>query len=170
MDDKTRDFFHFCDKLIERYSELWVTKEELEDFWRLWVMKMLFFSVVAMNNSWQNQIIDEEIFNNFWALPNGPAESDCYNEIYTEYNSEFENKLRNREFRNISPKSGSIIELMVKSIPTILFTKTTFELVQISHRFGSWINAYKEAVQNNRKASKMNNDLIKWEDIFLAVI
>jgi hypothetical protein len=62
------------------------------------------------------------------------------------------------------------LETAINSIPSILFTKNTFELVEISHRYKSWLNAYKLAIENSKRSSKMDIGTLKTEDIFLAIL
>ena len=62
------------------------------------------------------------------------------------------------------------LETAINSIPSILFTKNTFELVEISHRYKSWLNAYKLAIENSKRSSKMDIATLKTEDIFLAIL
>lgn len=170
------NFEYFCHKLLSRYDELGLSNIYKYDFWRLGVMKMLFFSVISINNeSWTNDLIDKNIFDNFWALPNGPVESDFYNWINDPFEElDFESRLiKYKTITNIQIPQDDIkvcIENAVNSIPRSLFIKKTFELVDISHRYSSWKEAYISALQSGKRAWKMELSKVKQEYIWLALL
>ena len=167
---KELSFNYFCDVLISRYDELWlefVYKDSSERFWRLGIMKMLFFAVVS--ETW-NKTKLLEIFNNWSALPNGPVELDCYNFIRAysfSTDGDFEELLHKRKLKTVGIWGDEIalIKKAIESIPTILFTKKTFELVELSHRYKSWKDNFQIALSHNSRAHTIKVEEIKNESI-----
>lgn len=183
MSEKENRFYYFCHKLINRYDELWLEQtyqDPILKFGRLGVMKMLFFAVLSDNkNSQKNQMIT--IFNNWSALPNWPVEMDCYRYIKPdnalEYigddHVDFEDKLVQKKFEEYELKVDEygkiIIDWAVNKIPVVLFRKSTYQLVERSHRYRSWIDAFKCATNDNKKVYPINPDIILKENILSAL-
>lgn len=171
--DKTKEFRYFCHVLAKKYQEKWLLDIVFKkDFWRLGVMKMLFFAVVS-----NKELL--KTFDNWYALPNGPVESDCYNYIRSlDMSSElsdgaeqkFEDFLLTLPDNSIeTPSNSHEIESASHEMPGVLFGRNTFELVDISHRYECWRSAYLEAIQSWRKAKEIKRDEIESSSIMQAI-
>ena len=172
---KETSFNYFCIRLIARYDELWLEsmyKDASERFWRLWVMKMLFFAVIS--ETWNKSDL-LNIFNKWSALPNGPVEMDCYDFIKTHDSAlseqAFEELLLKKTLNTnwITEPEKSLIDWAIRSIPMVLFTKKTFELVELSHRYKSWRDNFLLAISRNSRAYSIKIEEIRNETILEAL-
>ena len=154
-------FFYFILKLKEIYDTI-NSNMELN---RYHILKMLFIAVIKDNRlledlwEWLN-------FNNFYALPNWPVESDCYNFIYNLW-WKFEGILKNRDkikeqIRNeIDENTKKIIEESTLKIGYHLYEKDEDYLINYTHTFESWWNAWLKALHYWKKAFYIEPNDIK---------
>ncbi|MDR6528272.1 putative phage-associated protein [Chryseobacterium rhizosphaerae] len=111
-------------------------------------------------------------FNNFVAMPLGPVESNIYDEFKT---SDYidGNKLNIQRLNtcdhidNKKLLDNSINKLILKNSQLILMSAS--ELVDLTHKYSSWILAYKEAKAMGRAMYNMSVDLIKKEEKFYFI-
>lgn len=141
-------------------------------------LKLLFFvSAIDTYKDSTNTLLDQP-FNNFVAMPYGHVESDIYNFIKT------------GDFDNISIDSSStifnnrdLIKLLdsdlkdkidvsiekLKKVNSKIINFTSFELVELSHRWFSWQNNYKKAQTLGSYSHSISIDEIKSEDKFYQI-
>ena len=113
-------------------------------FTRLKALKLLFFTA-AIKNEQGKDLLD--VFDNFYALPNGPVESDIYNCItsdnltyYSFRDFSFTNKKRYDE-RELSKELRERIDIAVYTLKqknSKLVQYSAVQLVELSHSWFSW--------------------------------
>ena len=144
-------FFYFILKLKEKYDAI---NPEME-LNRYHILKMLFIAVVKDNRLLED-LWEELNFNNFYALPNWPVESDCYDFIYNLW-WEFENILKDKnkiekEIENeIDDKIKNIIEESTLKIGYHLYEKDEDYLEKYIKTFKSWENWFFKALHYWKK-------------------
>lgn len=136
-------------------------------FTRLKALKLLFFTA-AIRNSENRDLLD--LFDNFYALPNGPVESDIYNFItadqlmyYTFKEFSFDKKI---DFsvvgldENLRKRIDTAVEaLRSKNIRIVRYSAE--QLVQLSHFWMSWQNSFQIAQALGKGSYKMNVNTIR---------
>lgn len=113
-------------------------------FTRLKALKMLFF-LAAVKNSQGDDLLD--VFDNFYALPNGPVESDIYNCItsdqltyYTFRDFSFSAKIQYSEdglSDQLKERIGFAVESLKQKNHKIV-TYNAEQLVALSHTWMAW--------------------------------
>lgn len=113
-------------------------------FTRLKALKMLFFSA-AVKNSKGCDLLD--VFDNFYALPNGPVESDIYNCItsdqltfYTFRDFSFNTKMQYND-EGLSDQLKERIRIAVEALRQKndkIVTYNAEQLVALSHTWVAW--------------------------------
>lgn len=134
-------------------------------FSKLKALKLLFF--VAAVNSSQSKHALLNVFDNFYAMPYGPVESDIYNSILLKqtkyYNILDRGTLINSNasknvFNNLDPKIKEEIDksirLLLKKNPNII-NLPPYKLVDISHKWPVWINSMSIANILGKKSEHM---------------
>lgn len=140
-------------------------------FTKLSLLKLLFLTAATKNDKDQDLL---GVFNNFYALPYGPVESDVFDSIKANCLPNFtltDRRLIDKDVSNytndLSDDDIILINSSVEKLKSInknLITLSSFELVEITHKWESWDNAYKfakflgkqsyvmpiEAIQNDR--------------------
>lgn len=140
--DKSLAFEYLMSKVLEL-----VVVSNNDSFTRLKALKYLFF-IATVSNQDHSDLLD--IFDNFYALPNGPVESDIYNDItsdsleyYSFINYKYSIK-HNLSFdnldNNIKNRIDNSINLMC-SINRAIFTYSAVQLVELSHMWSVWRNS-----------------------------
>ncbi|OJU53753.1 MAG: hypothetical protein BGN96_09125 [Bacteroidales bacterium 45-6] len=136
---------------------------------RLSVLKLLFFASAPKDDKDENNLLG--IFDEFYALPYGPVESDLYTAIKLGQLPNYEVKERsiniinpNPTYNNLDTETKSLIEgeieqLKVKNKDLII--KSAFDLVDISHQWESWQTAYGFAQFLGKQSYKMTPESIK---------
>ena len=163
-------------------------------FSTLSLLKLLFFASSIRNDERFENPDLLDIFDNFYALPHGPVESDIYNGINSTIpffkSMGFEGGLN--RFLITSQKvellqtpasvDDIISELsddtaarlkdsikVLRSINENLITYSAFELVEISHKWSCWKDAYAVATSLGVKAQSMPVESIKRSDRHFSV-
>lgn len=140
------------------------------DFSNIKILKMLFFcSAVSIIKN--NGLLSKR-FDNFKAMPYGPVEIDVYEYLKNNENEDciiFESKkikLKNTNILIDEDKRKQILKDVnsMKEINKGLIKKDPFALVDISHKWRTWQNRYKEA----RAIGKYQNDM-KLDDVIYDV-
>lgn len=161
MSNKRDLFFYFILNLKKNYSSI---NPNLE-LNRYHVLKMLFIATVKDNRLLEG-LWEGLNFNNFYALPNWPVESDCYNFIYVLW-WKFEKILKNTEEINkeinneINERLKKIIEESTAKIGHHLYEKDDDYLIDYTHTFESWKNAWLKALHYWKKAFYIEPNDIK---------
>lgn len=165
--NKSAAFSFLIDKFIDWYKEVKVDEEYFNKFTKLFLLKMLFL-VAAIKTDDSEDLLD--VFDNFYALPYGPVESDIYNEISLNMIPNF--LISDRQ---LEPKIDKVdLDLRIddrtklcKSFDKLrgenndLITLKAFELVEITHKWESWNTTFKYAKFIGAGSAKMNIDMIK---------
>lgn len=172
-DIKIQAFEYVLFKLDEWYKEINPSAKN-NDISVLKALKLLFFvSAVGTVKDSKNTLLDSP-FNNFVAMPYGHVESDIYAAIKSE--TQFQNVSINSEdtklediesiinfkFESKRNVDNSIEKL--KSINKNLVNLSSFELVELSHRWFSWQKNYQIAKESGRFSSPIETSEIKSED------
>lgn len=135
-------------------------------FTRLKSLKLLFF-VSAIKNKEGNDILD--IFNNFYALKNGPVESDIYNcitadklEFYSFKDYSFREK---KSFNlNVSDELKVKLDLAIDALRAQnknIVSYSAYQLVSISHYWNAWQKAFMLANAYGKGSYRMGVSMIR---------
>lgn len=172
QDSKVQYFEYIIFKLFNWSKERYLG--QLNDFSVLKTMKLLFF-VTAAKASKEEAILLDEVFDNFYAMPFGPVESDVYDIVrkkhglleFYQIDNISTSQVSEPDFSNLNKRYTSAIdssvELLLSSYPD-LFDLGAFELVDLSHMWRSWKVTFKEAQNTGRLSKYIENDLIKSDD------
>lgn len=174
---KIKAFEYVLFKLIEWHNENNKTANE-NDISILKALKLLFFvsSVNTMKDS-VDTLLDHP-FNNFVAMPYGHVESDIYDAIKQGdiKNVDIDkNKTDIKDIESIlelSPETKLKIDesiISLKKINNKLIKLSSFELVELSHRWFSWKINYQKALQNKIFSHSISISEIKNEDKFYQI-
>lgn len=109
---------------------------------RLIVLKLLFLTAAPKTNKGKDLL---DIFNNFYALPYGPVESDIYNAIQENKLPSYHIKERSVEKKaqqSYNSQDPLIIRINaaineLKDINPFIISLSSFELVEITHKWDS---------------------------------
>ena len=131
-------------------------------------MKLLFLTAAPKEGGGKDLL---DIFNNFYAMPYGPVESDVYNAIqegdlpsYTAKYRTIERKKQESETLNYKgPEFDQIREAVgsLREKNELLIGLTAFELVAVTHRWDSWNRAMDFAEFMGQLSAKMPIDSIR---------
>ena len=139
-------------------------------FSKLTAMKLLFLAAAPKKDGGDDLL---DIFDNFYAMPYGPVESDVYNAMCEDKLPSFSVK-----YRSIEPREGAepynakryndkfyhrvrnaVNDLKEKNEKLVLLN--AFELVEITHRWSSWNRAMDFAEFMKQLSAKMSIDSIR---------
>ena len=161
--------FDYMLQLFEKWRD---SHEELknEPFSKLKAMKLLFLAAAPKKDGGDDLL---DIFDNFYAMPYGPVESDVYNAMREDKLPSFSVK-----YRSIEPREGAepynakryndkfyhrvrnaVNDLKKKNEKLVLLN--AFELVEITHRWSSWNRAMDFAEFMKQLSAKMPTDSIR---------
>lgn len=167
VNPKILNFEYLLSELIKWHDEL--LGDLPNDLSKIKVLKLMFFvSAVDADNDNEGLL---DIFDEYYALPYGPVESEVYNSLE---NLQFYNINRNSTVKkddiDISFENESINRLKIKSAvdklkstnPELIKMKP-FDLVELSHKWSCWSIVYDYALKNNTYAYKIPTELIKAE-------
>ncbi len=139
---------------------------DLSTFSTLKSLKILFF-IAAIDNS--GKLLN--VFDQFYAMPYGPVESDIYDSINSKELSKYSININGCEIKNSSFSFEKLdndtkeliddsINSLLKENPKIL-GYTPFQLVDISHKWSCWKICFDIAIQQNRNSILMPHDTIQ---------
>lgn len=142
---------------------------------KLKLLKLLFFvSVLKVD---ERYLLDD-IFDNFYAMPYGPVESDVYNNISTltnyivgneniclKENADFSypNKTNDQLYSRID----NCINALYDKNPS-LFSMPTFDLVELTHKADSWRIVFAEAQRRGKYSLRMPKEIIKETTVYFG--
>jgi uncharacterized phage-associated protein len=138
-------------------------------FSKLSLLKLLFLTAATPNDE-SSDLLD--VFDNFYALPYGPVESDIYKDINADTISNFTITER-AIIEKVAQESGNkeltaAEQLRIKNaVDTLrsknskLVTLNAFELVNITHRWDSWQSAYSFAQFMEQQSAKITSESIR---------
>ena len=173
MNPKIIAFEYFVYQLNNWYKEVYGNVEE-NDLSTLKVLKLLFFTTaVGTNKDSENTLLDC-VFYNFYAMPYGHVESDIYQSAKSK--TSFENIVLGYEGSTIKDSKqiiGNIGEdiknkidnqiSQLKLINLELIKYSSFELVELSHKWYSWVKNYNKAKSEGYYSFKIPKEDIKSE-------
>ncbi|OUN68517.1 type II toxin-antitoxin system antitoxin SocA domain-containing protein [Barnesiella sp. An55] len=136
---------------------------------KLTALKLLFLTAAPKKDKGDDLL---DIFDNFYAMPYGPVESDVYNVIQANtlpsYVSEYKIiKRREGGEDNSSEYAGSEFENIRNAVNALraenekLIELNAFDLVAITHRWDSWNRAMDFAEFMGQLSAKMPKDSIR---------
>lgn len=133
---------------------------------KLIVLKLLFLTAVPKTNKGKDLL---DIFNNFYALPYGPVESDIYNAIQENLLPSYcikERSVERKTLQSYDQQDSLIIEVdnaleELKNINPDIIGLSSFELVEITHKWDSWNRSIKFAEFMGRGSAKMLTEAIR---------
>nr|DAX57546.1 MAG TPA: Protein of unknown function (DUF4065) [Crassvirales sp.] len=136
-------------------------------FPKLTAMKLLFLAAAPKEEGGDDLL---DIFDNFYAMPYGPVESDVYNAIQANMLPSYIAEYRTIERRDIDISSkykGPKYEPIRKAVKDLrtknenLIELNAFELVEITHKWNSWNLAMNFAEFMGQLSAKMSIDSIR---------
>ncbi|MDR1717347.1 MAG: SocA family protein [Prevotella sp.] len=170
MESKILAFGYMTSLFLDWYRE----ENEIENiqdccsaFSKLSLLKLLFLGA-AIKTDEDSDLLD--VFNNFSALPYGPVESDVYNGIIEDNIPRYTIGDRSIQIKENDPIINIQEELRLRidnSINTLrntnpnLINSDAFELVEITHKWKSWADAYSFAEFLGQRGYTMRVDEIK---------
>ena len=146
MDTKKETFEYLLTQLLKWGNEI-TPPVSPYSFTRLKALKLLFFAAAVKNEDGRDLL---DIFNNFYALPNGPVESDIYNYITSDQLSYY--TFKNFSFNMKNQYSDKVIDdelkqrintavASLRSKNMFLVAYSAERLVLLSHIWQSWQDA-----------------------------
>ncbi|MCT3727850.1 DUF4065 domain-containing protein [Elizabethkingia anophelis] len=156
------------------YKEEYKTLE-LNDLSILKSLK-LFFLLSTVNTHKDGQNLIDLGFDKYVAMPFGPVESETYDlfktEPYINKNSLNYNLLIEENISNIQLSNKKIIDECIKELKLIngsLIKLSASLLVDLTHKYSSWILSYNQAVKEKVSTKQMSVGLIKEEEKFYFI-
>ncbi|MEG1523332.1 MAG: DUF4065 domain-containing protein [Bacteroidales bacterium] len=140
---------------------------------KLKLLKLLFFvSVLKVDGRY----LLDDIFDNFYAMPYGPVESDVYNNISALMNYIVDNgniSLKDKaDFTYPKKAEDSLYSRIDQSVDALydknpsLFNMPTFDLVELTHKADSWRIVFAEAQRRGKYSLHMPKEIIKETTIY----
>lgn len=172
MNNKVNHFEYTVYQLHNWYKEAYGSTDQ-NDLSILKVLKLLFFvSAVGVDKNSQDTLIDE-VFDNFVAMPYGHVESDVYSFIKNKHLQNVsldtsESTILNSSLilssvdQIVSEKINQSIKLL-KEVNFDLIKLSSFELVELSHRWYSWQKNFKIAKSKGYFSTPIPKEEIKGE-------
>jgi len=168
--EKVESFEYLLYKLLEWQEQESGNKDN--DMSVLKALKLLFLvSAVDTHKNSQNTLLDSP-FDNFVAMPYGHVESDVYSAIK---NKQLKNVVINNQkteiqnldvLKSLNNGTTTLIDVAVEKLKTInkgLINLSSFDFVELSHRWYSWQKNYRIARNNNTYSHPISIDEIKSE-------
>lgn len=172
--DKKQAFEYYVVKLLEWHKEMSNTPES-NDLSTLKVLKLLFFgSAISVEDN--NETLLDQPFDKFYAMPYGHVEGEIYSYIKSR---SFKNLQINNINSTITTKEeypendikfkidNSIAKL--KKANSNLILMTSFDLVELSHRWYSWQFYFNKAQKNGSYSELIPIEMIKLEQKFFSL-
>ncbi len=164
--DKYEIFRYFIIALINNG----IIKED-NDFSVLKVLKLLFLTCQA-----SSMVLDKDVdlFQKFTfnAFTYGPVERDIYDKIKNDYFKEDFTITTEKTLINSNIKKDFTVNIQIVTINAIikqfsnLFKMRAFDLVELTHKYNSWSEAFKEKTNSN-PYPKMNVELMRSENLLV---
>ncbi|MDT3356690.1 MAG: hypothetical protein LIR35_03760 [Bacteroidota bacterium] len=169
---KQQAFEYLLSRFIEQGQKDGV---QMSSFTRLKVLKLLFFTAAVKNENGEDLL---DVFNNFYALPNGPVESDIYNLITSDKLACY--SFKDFSFRIISRYDVSLLDEQLKkridsSFSALmaqndqLMSYRAEKLVDLSHLWTSWRSSIRTAMTLGKGSYPMNVNAIKNNTQFFKI-
>lgn len=138
---------------------------------KLKLLKLLFF--VSAKNVNEKYLLDD-IFDNFYAMPYGPVESDVYDYIndtpnYIIGTNDISLRTGKLSYPDLDCDICARIDnsvIAVNETNPNLFRMDTFDLVELSHKSDSWRIAFAEAQRQGKFSIQMPKEVIKSTTVY----
>lgn len=170
--EKLKAFEYLIFKLKDWYNEIEGFNFDNNDFSKLKVLKLIFFSAAVNADKPILSLLDN--FDNFYAMPYGHVESDIYKNLNSLNLIDVDSKktlIKNLPdyFKDLNAEikakiDNSIFALKAKNIN--LITYSAMELVELSHMHFSWSSSFDIAKQQNKLSQSIPKEMIKSEKKF----
>lgn len=174
LEIKLAAFDHVVYRLTEWYAEDTPSCEVKNDLSRLKITKLLFFVSAISTTSTEVGLL--RVFDTFAALPYGHVESDIQDNMQNSptYNITRESlsfKLGINHYLQPQPQELSLhissmidsaVNFLKKSNPRLIHYNA-FDLVDLSHRWQSWITIFSLAKKNGKFSMLIPNEMIMKE-------
>ena len=160
--NKNKIFEIFVFQLINWYNSYAPTQANLESFSKLKLQKLLFLLSASTATTENKKLLN--IFDNFYAMPYGPVESDIYNAMihndfkhisFTHGHIEITKHLIIDSFKDETALIQEAISFIKNENPKLILY-TAAQLVEITHKWTSWKYAFDIANLRNKGSEKMN--------------
>ncbi len=172
---KEKVFEYTLYKLIDWYAEEKnISLEEAfenNDLCKIKVNKLLFFLCAIQYNPFEREVLLLDIFQ-FDAMKNGPIEWDIHSNLrkldYYIVDNKCTKKKQDFIFKELDPLYKKSIEdavILLKRANKKMVTLDAFNLVNISHKWRSWIRAKSTADFNETYKHPMRIGSIFWDSI-----
>lgn len=181
--DKIRYFHYFITRIVLGITgnlDLDLKSRPIPEFssWaneaglsKLKLLKLLFFAVVIDARKTEGSKLLDSVFDNFYAMPYGPVESDVYNHLselnnysFTNQSMSFSGDVDDFYYDDLCPdllmQIAQSIRLMIEENNNIL-TMSAFDLVELSHKAVSWQIVFSEAKRNGIYSLCIPTEIIK---------
>lgn len=161
-------FVYFVDALNKWNKE--INPNSSSTYSKLQLQKLLFLASAINADKNNHEMLD--MFNDFYALPYGPVEMDIYEAMnsntlkcikvsdrYCRYTEPTDRKL----FLSIPKNLRDIVDVSIKSLKqnkVNYFSISPFELVEITHKWSAWKDAYAIATLFGSKQEPMTKKSI----------
>lgn len=136
----------------------------------------LFFLLSTVNLDKEGQNLIDLGFSKYIAMPFGPVESDVYDffkeENYINKSKLDYNVLKLEDISNLKEAHKSVINNCLQELKSINKNIIKFSaslLVDLTHKYSSWIISYNHAVSNSWSTKEMSNDRIRAEEKFYFI-
>lgn len=138
---------------------------------KLKLLKLLFFAVVIDARKTEGSKLLDSVFDNFYAMPYGPVESDVYNHLcelnnytFTNQTMSFSGDVDDFYYDDLCPnllmQIDQSIRLIIEENNNIL-NMSAFDLVELSHKAVSWRIVFAEAKRKGLYSLEMSSYIIK---------
>ena len=164
---KKDSFEYLLNELLNWYEEV-ASQKSIASFTRVKTLKLLFFVSAIKDDSGMDLL---DIFDNFYAMPHGPVESDIYNfmsgdsleyfsfaDIYMSKKKDY--KIPSGLDRDIITRIDNAVSCIRIVNPRII-ALGAFDLVDISHKWSVWRNSMRVAELLGKSSQFMSIDAIR---------
>lgn len=150
---------------------------DFNDFSILKAIK-LHFLIISIDSANDSTLLNEH---SFYAMPYGPVESDLYSHLKSgnsfngfsinNFKTTFENH-KDINSLNIDDTHKKLIDSAIKKIKTtepFLINASASALVDLTHRWSSWVNTYEYAMKHGVHSSPIHHSLIRNDNKILSI-
>ncbi len=159
--------FEYMLTQLRRWGEEMNPRVLYTSFTRLKALKLLFFIAAVKNNEGEDLL---DVFDNFYALPNGPVESDVYNSITSDaltYYTFKDFSLGTKNAYDVNSLDESLRRRIDSAIAILrsknekIITYSAEQLVSLSHCWWSWQNSMQMARAFGKGSYRMSASQIR---------
>ncbi len=162
MKEKEQYFLFLLQQLLEWFLEENENRDNnFDSFTMIKVQKLLFF-VSAVKNSDSDNLLN--IFDKFYAMQYGPVEGEIY--TFMRNTPDFVNKALyfDSQIDNVLKCKIKKSVNSLRKENTDIINYSASRLINISHKWDCWINAYSFALLQEKGAERMKNEEIIKEE------